>query len=216
MAVRVTELLRSDQTRFEPVGQQIRGMRNGAAIVDSHRAMVVWPPGAHVPRWAFPVGDVEIGELDADAVTRYDEAELAGFVSVSHSALERWLVDDEVVMGHPRDPFTRIDVYRTSRPVEVRIGGELVATSTRARALYETGLRVRYYLPASDIRTELFVPSDTRSVCPYKGEAIYRSVRVGDTVHADVVWSYPFPLHDAEPVRDLWCFYDEKVDLTVG
>jgi hypothetical protein len=29
----------------------------------------------------------------------------------------------------------------------------------------------------------------------------------------DLVWSYPDPQHDAEPVRDMVCFFDEKVDV---
>jgi hypothetical protein len=32
-------------------------------------------------------------------------------------------------------------------------------------------------------------------------------------VEDDLVWSYPQPQHDALPVRDLLCFYDERVDL---
>ena len=62
---------------------------------------------------------------------------------------------------------------------------------------------------------DLLVPSDTVTVCAYKGEATYWSAVVGDEVVPDVAWTYTDPLTDAEPVRDLICFYDERVDLTV-
>jgi len=38
-------------------------------------------------------------------------------------------------------------------------------------------------------------------------------VRVGDRLAEDLVWSYPAPQHDAEPVRDLLCFFSEQVDI---
>jgi Domain of unknown function (DUF427) len=51
-------------------------------------------------------------------------------------------------------------------------------------------------------------PSDTATWCAYKGRAGYRSY--GDE---DVAWTYEEPLHDAEQVRDLVCFFNERVDL---
>ena len=38
---------------------------------------------------------------------------------------------------------------------------------------------------------------------------------LGDTVVPDLVWSYPQPRLDAEPVRDLLCFFDERVDVVL-
>jgi uncharacterized protein (DUF427 family) len=57
------------------------------------------------------------------------------------------------------------------------------------------------------------VPSGTVSRCAYKGAASYWHVRVGDRVVEDLVWGYPDPQHDAEPVRDRLCFFSEKVDV---
>jgi uncharacterized protein (DUF427 family) len=63
------------------------------------------------------------------------------------------------------------------------------------------------------VRTELFEPSSRRTRCAYKGSASYWHVRLGDRVLEDFVWSYPAPQHDAEQVRDLFCFFNERVDL---
>jgi uncharacterized protein (DUF427 family) len=40
-------------------------------------------------------------------------------------------------------------------------------------------------------------------------------VRIGETLHRDLVWSYPTPVWEAAPIAGLACFYDERVDMTV-
>jgi uncharacterized protein (DUF427 family) len=57
------------------------------------------------------------------------------------------------------------------------------------------------------------VPSPHVTRCAYKGAASHWHVRVGDGLEEDLAWSYPLPQHDAEPVRDLICFYGERVDI---
>jgi uncharacterized protein (DUF427 family) len=90
-----------------------------------------------------------------------------------------------------------------------------VAESSSPMVLFETGLPVRYYLPKPHVRLDLLEHTDTRTHCPYKGEAEYWSVRTGDSVHPDIVWSYPTPLPESERVAGLVAFYDEKVDVYV-
>ena len=97
--------------------------------------------------------------------------------------------------------------------MRVLVGGEVVADSVRTRALFETALPTRYYFPPEDVRLDLLVPSEKRTRCAYKGSASYWHVRVGDALHEDLAWSYPQPQHDAEPVRDLIAFFNERVDL---
>ncbi len=53
-----------------------------------------------------------------------------------------------------------------------------------------------------DVRTDLLQPSDTTTRCPYKGTAHYWSLRVGQRLEPDIVWSYPEPGHDADAVPD--------------
>lgn len=100
--------------------------------------------------------------------------------------------------------------------VQVKVGGQTVAESDQAMRLDETGLGPRYYLPASDVRTDLLKPSELRTTCPFKGEASYWSVQVGDELHENVVWSYPQPLEGKEALTGLLCFYDEKVNQTIS
>ncbi len=62
---------------------------------------------------------------------------------------------------------------------------------------------------------DLLEPSNTRTECPYKGEARYWNIRIGDTVYPDLVWTYPIPTRESAPIAGLACFYDEKLDVTV-
>jgi len=100
--------------------------------------------------------------------------------------------------------------------VEIAVGGEKVAESDQPVLLDETGLPTRYYLPPDDVRTELLRATESRSTCPFKGEATYWSVTAGGKVHDDLVWSYAAPIPGVEGIAGLLCFYSERVELTVG
>ena len=97
------------------------------------------------------------------------------------------------------------------------LDGVVVAESTAAKALFETGLPIRYYLPFADVRLEHLVASDTVTQCAYKGTARHWSARVGDTVHPDVAWTYEGDdvQRDAEAVRGRIAFYNERTDIEI-
>jgi uncharacterized protein (DUF427 family) len=99
--------------------------------------------------------------------------------------------------------------------VRVEIDGVTVADSRSPRILFETGLPPRYYLPLTDIRTDLLRPSHSESHCPYKGTAGYWSVDTGTSVHEDILWIYRAPLPESQKVAGLAAFYDEKADVFV-
>ena len=140
---------------------------------------------------------------------------IAGLIAFDWDAMDGVFEEDEEVFVHPRDPYTRIDVLRTSRRVRVSSRGTLLADSTGSRMLIESGLPVRWYLPRDDVRTDLLAPSYSTTRCPYKGVAHYWSLRLDGRLEKDIVWTYPEPFHDAEAVRGLLCFVDERVDLEV-
>lgn len=133
---------------------------------------------------------------------RPDDPALGGRV-VLHWHPFTWTEEEEPVVGHPHDPFKRIDVLRSDRHVRVEVGGITVAESTRPTVLIETGLPARWYLPRDDVRTDLLTTSESRTVCAYKGTASYLSAQGAP----DVAWYYPEPLHDAEQVRDHLSFW---------
>ncbi len=145
---------------------------------------------------------------------RPDDPDLGGRL-VMHWEPFTWLEEDEPVMGHPHDPFKRIDVLRSNRHVRVRVGGVNVAESSRPTMLVETSLPVRWYLPRDDVRTDLLRATNFTTECPFKGHASYWTLELGDQVHDGIVWSYETPIPAAEGVTGLMCFYNDRVDLTV-
>jgi uncharacterized protein (DUF427 family) len=195
-------------TMVEPVPRRIRGLKGGAKVVDTERAMLVHQ-SRRLPYYAFPQEDVSTGGEPEPLVE--------GYVTVPWGDLDEWMEEEERVIVHPRDPYHRIDTFATSRQVTVSVGGQVLAESTEAKALFETGLPIRYYLPFRDVRLEHLVASDTITQCAYKGTAVHWSARIGDTVHPDVAWTYEGDevQRDAEAVRGRVCFYNERVDMEI-
>ena len=106
----------------------------------------------------------------------------------------------------------QIEVHRSPHHVRIEIDGEVIADTTRALALEETRCPTRYYLPRQDVRFERLSPTATHTHCPYKGDASYWSVRVGDRVVEDAAWSYDDPLPQREDIRGYLSFYPSRVD----
>ena len=100
----------------------------------------------------------------------------------------------------------------TPRRVRVMLGGETIADSKLAKLLHETGHLPVYYFPKEDIRMDLLQESEHTTSCPFKGEASYWSVRVGDKVAENAAWSYPEPVDSAPPLAGYLAFYWNKMD----
>jgi uncharacterized protein (DUF427 family) len=79
--------------------------------------------------------------------------------------------------------------------------------------LFESSNWPRFYLAPGAVRTDLLIRSDLVTPCPYKGPGQHWHLRVGD--HNNAAWSLPEPLDQAERIRDWFCFYPEKVMLSV-
>jgi len=105
-----------------------------------------------------------------------------------------------------------ITVEPTPGTVTVRLGGRIVAESSRALTLREASYPAVQYVPLEDVDAEALVPSERTSYCPFKGTASYYSLRAGDEVSEDSVWYYPEP-HDAvAPIAGHAAFYADRVD----
>jgi len=156
-------------------------------------------------------------QVRRSAAFRPADAVVGDRICLDFAAFDAWFEEDEPVVGHPHDPFHRIDILPSSRHVTISLEDVRLAESRRPTALYETGLPVRWYLPPEDVRMDLMEKSPTRTVCAYKGTASYYSYvpRSGSPVNADLAWHYPNPLAEAQRVARMICFFSERVDLTV-
>jgi uncharacterized protein (DUF427 family) len=233
------------RVRTEPNHRRVRVFFGGQAVADSSRTLYLFEAGHlpvyYFPRadvrfdllepttkhtrcpWKGEASyyDVVVGDRRVEnAVWTYPAPidsvpEIKDYVAFYWGKADAWYEEDDEVYVHARDPYHRVDVMNSSRHVEVRVNGVLVAETRQPRLLFETGLPVRYYIPKLDVRLDLLEPTATRTRCPYKGEAVYWSVRAGDEVHADLAWSYPAPIPEMPKIENLLAFYNEKVDITV-
>jgi len=208
--LRAQQLEQRARLRYASTAKRLRASRDGAAVCDTTEALVVWLPRHVVPQYAVPRAALPDSLPDGAVVLEGEGVE--DHVLLPFGDFD-WLEEDEPVVGHPHDPFARIDILHSTREVRVELDGVELAHSRRPVALFETGLPTRWYLPAHDVHTDLLVPSDTRTTCAYKGHASYLSAE-GDNGR-DIAWCYRSPLREAEPVRDLLCFWAERTVTTV-
>jgi class 3 adenylate cyclase/uncharacterized protein (DUF427 family) len=101
----------------------------------------------------------------------------------------------------------------SGKRVRVEFNGATVADSGRALVLHETRLPPAYYFPAEDVRTDLLVRTEHATHCPFKGNASYWTLKVGDRTAENAVWAYEEPYREAERIRGYLSFYRDKVSL---
>jgi uncharacterized protein (DUF427 family) len=163
--------------------------------------------------WSAKVGDKAKENIAWGYKTPKTAAEgIAGHVSFTWKEVDAWLEEDQPLLGHARNPYSRIDTLRSGRRVTVRHRGETLADTTRAIFLYETGLPPRYYIPKADVRMEKLQPSALKTVCPYKGEAAYLAAPLASGEVKEIAWYYPEPWPEVTLIKDTIAFYPDRVD----
>jgi uncharacterized protein (DUF427 family) len=230
---------------FEDSPRRVRVMFNGEPIADSRRVKLMHETGHlpvyYFPRedvrmgsleesehttycpfkgeasyWSVKVGD----KVSENVVWGYPEPidscpPIAGYLAFYWRMMDRWYEEDEEVFVHPRDPYHRVDILKSSRHVKVSVNGEGVAETRRPKVLFETGLPPRYYIPPEDVREEALLMSKKTTQCPYKGVASYWSVEAAGERMENLIWYYPEPIPEAAKIKGHLAFFNEHVDLEV-
>lgn len=115
--------------------------------------------------------------------------------------------------GFARKPDYRVDLLAESRRVRVTFGGTVIADSTSALRIEETGHEPVYYVPEKDVRLDLLRPTDHKTHCPYKGDASYWTIEAGgDKRSENAVWGYRTPFDEVTGLAGYYAFYDLRVD----
>jgi adenylate cyclase len=100
---------------------------------------------------------------------------------------------------------------RAPRRVRVEFNGTWIADSARAVILHETRQPAAYYFPREDVRTDLLERTERLTHCPFRGNASYWTIRVGDAVAENAAWSYDEPYEEGRPIRGHVSFYPDRV-----
>ena len=114
--------------------------------------------------------------------------------------------------GYEKHPDYFVDCQISPKWVRAVVNGETIADSKRAVVLRETRHTPVYYFPRHDVRMDLAERTDHHTFCPFKGEASYWTLSVGDRSVENVMWSYETPFEEATDMKDLVALYWNKVD----
>ncbi|MBA2318452.1 MAG: DUF427 domain-containing protein [Euzebyales bacterium] len=109
-------------------------------------------------------------------------------------------------------PAHKILFANFPRRVRATFADEVVLDTTRGRLLHESNLLPVLYVPTEDVRQALLQATDHSTHCPFKGDASYWSVVVGDRTADDAVWGYPEPNGDAGWLAGYMAFYWDRMD----
>lgn len=125
------------------------------------------------------------------------------------AAKQEWCPD---LMTKPPGPNHPITIERNPKRVRVIFAGMQIADTTAALTLREANYPAVQYIPRDDVDMTALKRTDHASHCPYKGDASYFSIVVGEKHAANAVWSYETPLDAVAPIRNHLAFYPGRVD----
>ena len=114
----------------------------------------------------------------------------------------------ESVWDYPRPP--RLEPF--AQRLRVVLGGETIADTTSGWRVLETSHPPVYYLPPWDVRPGALVSAAGRSLCEWKGAALYFDVTGGAARVRRAAWGYPDPTEPFLPIRDHVAFYPGAMD----
>ena len=109
-------------------------------------------------------------------------------------------------------PDYRVDLVEDAARVQVSFGGRVVADSERALRVRETNHDEVIYFPREDVDFDALVRTDHETFCPFKGEASYWTLSVGDRESENAVWSYEDPFPEVAGLTGYLAFYADRVD----
>lgn len=122
------------------------------------------------------------------------------------------MTDKKVLVPGPDHPIT---LEPTGSRVTVELGGRVIVDTEAALTLREASYPPAQYVPLADVDPAVLRPSDHTTYCPYKGDATYYSLQVGDDVAPAAVWTYLAPYDAVAAVKDHVAFYPDRVDSIV-
>jgi len=113
-------------------------------------------------------------------------------------------------------PDYRIDLEPNAERIRVRFAGEVVADSERTLTVHETKHDPVVYFPQQDLVACFFERTAHSSFCPFKGEASYWTIRVGEHVSENAVWAYADPFEEVAGLAEHVAFYPDRVKWERG
>lgn len=111
-------------------------------------------------------------------------------------------------------PDYRVDLEPNDERVRIFVGEHEVADSRRTLLVKETKHAPVIYFPREDVRMDLLERTSHETFCPFKGQASYWSIRAGDVLEANAVWTYEDPFPEVQRLKDYVSFYVGRGDVS--
>jgi uncharacterized protein (DUF427 family) len=105
-----------------------------------------------------------------------------------------------------------ITIEPNPKRVAVKFNGRVIADTTRALTLREANLAAVQYIPRKDVDMTVLERTTHASHCPYKGDAAYYSIRIGEREAKNAVWTYEEPYPAVAAIKEHVAFYPDRVD----
>lgn len=115
-------------------------------------------------------------------------------------------------MTRPPAADPGITIAPNPNRVIVRLGGAIIADTTRALVMRAPGTPDVQYIPRDDVDMRRLIRTELVTHCPYKGDAAYWSIRGERGVAENAVWSYEAPYERMAPITGYLAFYADRVD----
>ena len=119
------------------------------------------------------------------------------------------MTDKRILTPGPNHPIT---VEPTAGRVVVTVAGQIVADTRSALTLREAAYPPVHYIPRSDVDMSLLDRSSNSTYCPYKGDAAYYNIVVGEDRRPDAVWTYENAYAAVAEIDQYLAFYSDRVD----
>ena len=114
--------------------------------------------------------------------------------------------------GWANKPEHRVDLHPDKSHVRVMFAGKVIADSTDALRVEETGHGPVYYIPSKDMSLDLMKKTEHTTYCPFKGSASYWTIVAGGKASENAIWGYETPYDETAALAGHYAFYGNRVD----
>ncbi len=112
-------------------------------------------------------------------------------------------------------PDHPISITPSGKHIRVTAGDVVIADTIKAVTLKEAAYPEVFYIPRADANMDAVTRTERVTHCPYKGDANYYSIKTGDKVLDNAIWTYETPFPAMEEIKDYLAFYPDKVKIEI-
>ncbi|MEH6631679.1 MAG: DUF427 domain-containing protein [Halopseudomonas aestusnigri] len=110
----------------------------------------------------------------------------------------------------------RVIIDPAQNRIRAIFNGEVIADSSHAMIMHETRFPWVYYFPPEDVNLDLLKRTDHLTYCPFKGNASYWTIKVGESEAVNAGWSYEEAFDEVSPVNGYIAFDWQTIDKWIS